>query len=422
MKARTADAARIAVFLTVFMGVALPVSGQIDSTRAQGWFREAAVLCEREGGRLWGVSLCGPMVFADPVSGSIATNQPAPAAERPRSLGYANSAVDWGGVHWATYVWQGIPGDDAKLRGRLIMHELFHRVQADLGLMTTSGQNDHLDTLEGRYWLRLEWRALAAALSLEGSARTEAMRDALAFRSSRHTAFPGSGENERRDEVREGLAQYTGTVTATSSHEEAVANTVKQLTDAETQPTFVRTFAYPSGAAYGVLLDELSPGWTRAVDGETDLGRLLMAAAGIEATVDATAAAERYQGSTLRAAEEERDTQQQARVEELRQRFVDGPVLKFRRGRQAAFVTTGATPIPGQGTVFFTYRTTSEWGSFETETGVLIHDDGESLSAPGPITVDGANVTGDGWTIVLAPGWVVRPGPRAGDYQVVRQD
>ena len=28
--------------------------------------------------------------------------------------------------------------------------------------------------------------------------------------------------------------------------------------------------------------------------------------------------------------------------------------------------------------------------------------------------------TGDGWTVTVAPGWTVRSGPRAGDYQIIR--
>ena len=51
-------------------------------------------------------------------------------------------------------------------RREFMLHELFHRIQPDLGLITLSGQNAHLDTVEGRVWLRLEWRALARALAL----------------------------------------------------------------------------------------------------------------------------------------------------------------------------------------------------------------------------------------------------------------
>jgi len=29
---------------------------------------------------------------------------------------------------------------------------------------------------------------------------------------------------------------------------------------------------------------------------------------------------------------------------------------------------------------------------------------------PGPVRIEGANITGDGWTVTVAPGWTVRPG------------
>jgi hypothetical protein len=35
----------------------------MDPQLAQRWFEEATKLCERDAGRLWGVSLCGPMVI-----------------------------------------------------------------------------------------------------------------------------------------------------------------------------------------------------------------------------------------------------------------------------------------------------------------------------------------------------------------------
>jgi hypothetical protein len=82
---------RVALPIAIAPILLLPIAShaQVDEQRAQQYFKEAAVLCERDGGRLWGISLCGPMVFADPVTRSIATNQPAPGAPRPATLGYA---------------------------------------------------------------------------------------------------------------------------------------------------------------------------------------------------------------------------------------------------------------------------------------------------------------------------------------------
>src|SRR5262245_59338962 len=123
---------KLVLFSCLLAAVPVPAAAQVDARRAEVYFKEAADLCEREGGRLWVVSLCGPIVFADPVTKTIATNQPAPAAERPPVLGYANAALEWGGVRWSTYVWQMLPADDAHRRGRLMMHELFHRIQPQL--------------------------------------------------------------------------------------------------------------------------------------------------------------------------------------------------------------------------------------------------------------------------------------------------
>ena len=87
--------------VVMIVGVA-PARAQVDEERAKIYFAEAAALCERDGGRLWGVSLCGPMVFADPVTRTIATNQPAPDAPRPRILGFANAALEWGDTRCAS--------------------------------------------------------------------------------------------------------------------------------------------------------------------------------------------------------------------------------------------------------------------------------------------------------------------------------
>jgi hypothetical protein len=244
------------------------------------------------------------------------------------------------------------------------------------------------------------------------------LRDALAFRMARRATFPGAAENERLLEMNEGLAQYTGTVASVTSTAEAAADTIDQLAKAAQSPTFVRTFAYPSGAAYGILLDEASPQWRRGIKNGDDLGQLLMVAARIRPPEDAEASAKLYGGSDLRMAEALRDSQQKLRIAELRRRFVEGPVIVLRPGRNASFVTSGMTPIPGAGTVYPNFRTTAEWGSLDAA-GVLMSAD-RKLTLPAPTSYERTTLKGDGWTLQLAPGWVVRPGSRQGDVQVVR--
>jgi hypothetical protein len=415
---------RSVVFLYVVAGFARPAVAQVDQQRAQEFFKEVQALCERDGGRLWGVSVCAPMVIADRRTQTIATSQPAPEGARPRLLGLVNAPVQWGGATWGAYMWDDVVNKTPRSRKELFLHELFHGVQPRLGLMAPALATEHLDAADGRYWLRLEWRAVARALRESGDERNLAVRDALAFRQARRMLYPASVEDERAQEITEGLAAYTGTVLAAQSAADAIVGAVDLLDGAETaalEASFVRTFAYVSGPAYGLLLDASSPGWTRRVRGTDDLATLLMRALAVQPATDATASATRYGGAEIRASEQKREQERQERVAELRRRFVDGPVLLIPGGSHS-YDTRGAVVIPGVGTVYFgPFRASGVWGTLEAEKGVLVASDGRSRRLAAPARPEGGAIAGDGWTFKAAPGWVVREGARRGDYEVVRQ-
>ena len=411
-----------ALFLIVLLGAAPAADAQVDQQRAQAYFREAQALCERDGGRLWGVSICAPMVIGDMRTQTFATSQPPPEEPRPPVVGLVNGPVKWGGVTWAAYAWNHLVNRSAQSRNEVLLHELFHGVQQQLGLFVPLVENEHLDALDGRYWLQLEWRALARALAASGAPRNAAVRDALAFRQERRRIYPVFAETERALEINEGLASYTGTALAASSRTEAVASALRVLTDAEKGESFIRTFAYASGPAYGLLLDETAPGWRRALRSTDDFGILLMNALAVQPANNAVAAAAVYGGVELRAAEEQREQLRQDRINELRQRFVDGPVLVIPGGGSGMSDSRGATVIPGSGTVYFhAYRASAAWGTLEAEKGVLLASDGRSRRVPAPVRQDDGTFSGDGWTFRPNPGWTVREGPRLGDYEVVRQ-
>src|SRR5215207_9473911 len=46
-----------------------------DVATAGRYFAEARALCGRDGGRLWGRSLCGPMMFADPTTRAVMASE-----------------------------------------------------------------------------------------------------------------------------------------------------------------------------------------------------------------------------------------------------------------------------------------------------------------------------------------------------------
>jgi hypothetical protein len=256
---------------------------------------------------------------------------------------------------------------------------------------------------------------------MAGEPRKRTVRDALAFRHARQMIYPAGVEDERAQEITEGLAGYTGTVLAAPSAAEAIASTIENLTFAETGESFVRTFAYSSGPAYGLLLDASSPGWTRRVRGIDDLATLVMSALAVQPASDAVASAARYGGAEIRVAEEQREQARQERLADLRRRFVEGPVLMIPGGNHS-YDTRGAVVIPGVGTVYFnSFRASGVWGALEAEKGVLVASDGRTRRVAAPMRRDDGTFAGDGWTLKPAEGWVVREGARRGDYEVVRQ-
>lgn len=409
--------------LLVLLGAATAAEAQVRPDLARRDFEEVTRFCERDAGRLWGVSLCGPMVIVDPATGTRATSQPEPEGPTPSLPRFTDGTVSWGGLRWFAWpVWM-LPDNDADARQRIMLHGLFHRIQSELGLITEDGFNEHLDTLEGRFWMQLEWRALRRAVESSGSDRGEAIADALAFRRERHRLFQGAAENERRDEIREGLADYTGVAAWADSPADAARAAAAALAAGEGQPAFVGNFESHSGPAYGVLLDDLLPGWRKQVRSTSDLGDMLASTIERPVTMDVAAAAGRYDAATLRAAEEARDRAQQARVAELRRRFVDGPVLTMAGTGSGTSNTIGSVGIAGVGTVFFgNYTLTAQWGRLFADGGVLRAVGGATLSVPVTGPLEGTTLKGDGWSATLNPGWVVRRAARPGSFTIVREN
>jgi hypothetical protein len=411
-----------ALLLLSLLGGATAAEAQVQSELAKRYFEEVTKLCERDGGRLWGVSLCGPMVIVDRATGTRATSQPGPDGQPPGG-GLADGPVSWGGLRWFSFPLYMLPEKDADVRQQVMLHGLFHRIQPELGLITEDGFNEHLDTLEGRFWIQMEWRALRRAVESTGSERAEAIADALAFRRERHRLFPGAADNERRDEIREGLATYTGVAAWADSPADAARAAAAALAGGELQPAFVGNFEAHSGPAYGVLLDDLLPGWRRQVRSTSDLADMLASAINRPATTNVAVAAARYDAATLRTIEEARDRAQQVRVAELRRRFVDGPVLTMPGTGSGTSNTTGSVGIEGVGTVLFgNFTLTAQWGRLTADGGVLRAAGGATLSVPVTGPLEGTSLRGDGWSATLNSGWVVRLAARPGSFTIVREN
>ncbi|MGH7730657.1 MAG: hypothetical protein ACRENJ_05330 [Candidatus Eiseniibacteriota bacterium] len=408
----------------------------MDTTAALAGLRRFAEACAIDGGALWGRSLCGPVALVDPgtrlaianradSAGTWATRDDGFVGRLPTGFALANTSFDFGGARWAM-VLLPLP-DDEFARVALLAHESFHRIQRDLFLWVSGPPCPHLDTREGRLWLRLELRALAAAVRARGDSAVRAANDALVFRRQRERLFPGADSLESQLEIQEGLAGYAGdrlAMAATGLGQERVARDMEGF---EKRASYVRSMAYGSGPGLGLLLDRYAPEWRRHLTRESRLAEMLARALRFEPPgaldFEARRRADAYGLAEVEGQEERRDRERRARVADYRTRLVEGPTLTLRAGNiNFSFDPNSLVPLGDLGTAYRTGTFMAAWGKLEVESGgALVGPDFTSLVVPAPTDTSAGPLHGPGWRLELAPGWGLRPSAvRPGNYEVGR--
>lgn len=428
----------VVAFVLLFYTGAAAQSAGIDTKLAAKYFQQLKQTSDRDGGRNWGLRLYGPMMFVDPGSGNIVANQAdlehklSPqdgvfVGKLPSQQNPANTAFDWAGVHWTMVMW---PVSELRQpRERLLLHECFHRLQEKLGLPARDAVNAHLDTLNGRIWIQIEWRALERALRQTGPARQAAIADALLFRAYRRSLFPYSANNENVLELNEGLAEYTGVRLSSVDLEETAVRANLILRQARNNATFARSFAYVSGPAYGALLDLSGRPWRASLKPSTDLGVLLQQRYGIRTRASeaaAHAAVARYEGDeivTIETGQERRRTQQ---IAEAKKKFLDGPVLilSLNDDVKYSYDPNNVIGIDSSNTVYPTMRLTDAWGILNVTDGAWLERNAAGylirVRLPAPTDLSARPLKGDGWSLELANGWDVVPADRPGEMKVIK--
>jgi hypothetical protein len=401
----------------------------IDPAKAEQAFAEARQISAKEGGRLWGKALYGPMLFVDPATRAVVANEPDAEGllhkegnlyigTLPKDLPIADSPLEWAGKRWTMLRWP-VPQETFP-RQIKFAHELFHRIQPAIHLDAPDMPNLHLDTEEGRLWLQIEWRALTAALIESGPAQITAIRDALGFRAHRHQLFARSAESERSLEIAEGVPEYTGLVTAAPDTDAARWWAAAKLADPDSSITFVRSFAYTSGPAYGLLLDQRLPGWRAKLSTQSDLGDLLASTLHGTANISAQSRAVLYGASAIRIAEADRAARANAEKVRYHALLVDGATLTLPGSKKFSFSFNPSALISlGEaGMVYPTFHATDSWGTLDVTEGVLVPTDFSRAAVAAPTDTTGSKLHGAGWTLEMAPGWRLVPGSRPGSYTI----
>lgn len=405
----------------VFPAQALPIAadGHDDpAATAAAAIAEYRVLCQRDHARLWGQSLCGPIMLVERDTRTLSVDRDVPGqglqrrrgvfvGQLPAHIGIANTATEWAGQRW-TMLQLPLP-QDRQARAELLMHEAFHRIQPARLPPPVAPLPEHLDQFDGRVGLRLEWRALAQALRSRSAQRQAAIADALAFRAWRRQRFQDAAVRENALEINEGLAEYTGRRLGDAG--DPAVSVIATLEDYDHRRGYVRSFAYASGPAYGLLLDALAPAWRQGLRPDSDLGTLLQHAAGDPPLPDPAVAGQRYGEEAIRREETTIREAHDQQAAQWRAQLVDGPLLRLPLVHMSIeFDPRTVFPLPPQGTVYPHAIIRDDWGTLTVERGVLLAGDWKSATVAGPASaVDGRN-QGPGWTLELAADWVLADG------------
>jgi len=265
------------------------VSSPICFDRVSHFFERLDAILNADDGYLWGISLHGPVVIADALTGYAVANMPDADGEiftkqgdlyighLPEGTHIGNTASFFGETLWGMVTWGLIEAkaDDIDSIILTILHELFHAQQHNVfeGWRSNAGRNPHMRELDSRVSIRLELNALLTALSATGDERLAAVHDALSIRAERRFLNTYAIPDENSFEIVEGTAVYTEAVLGRDNLDDRIALVESYMNlDSEHIPD---QFGYHSGALYALLLDEFAVDWRNGLSWDCDLSELL---------------------------------------------------------------------------------------------------------------------------------------------------
>ena len=421
-------------YLIIFFVLLWPVeaitSTQVNSLKYSEFFSQ---IREATAKSIWQHDLYGPILLVDPKSREIFANFPdnENALKRvgsiytgrlPEKINIANTTVRWSGKQWAMIMLPLPEKTDDKVN--LVVHELFHRAQEQLGFNLSNANNAHLDKMEGRILLRLELEALKSALSAEGSKMVQThVVNALALREQRYAIFENAKSKENELELNEGLAEYTGLLAAQRSTKNTKRHLVAQIEHFVKSPSFVRSFAYQTIPAYGYLLQFNDSYWNQDVTQSTNLIELFKIRFDFKgANVDSleiSALTSKYNGRQILQEEEKRKAHNDRVVADYRRVLIENSPLKINfENMNISFDPGNLVSLEGRGTVYPNLRVTDNWGVLEVTEGALMSHDWSNLQISKPTEIKADKVLGNGWSLNLSKGYQVVKA-KAGDHYLL---
>ncbi len=423
------------VVLAVTLNQLLAQSQTTYFDTISSYFEEAKKSTE-DGVKLWDINLYSPILLVDPDTRKIFSNYPDSmrilrktnsiyTGTLPESINIANTSINWSGRRWAMLILP-LPSEKSD-RINLMAHELFHVHQPTLGFKLYNPANNHLDSKEGRIYLRLELAALIQALNSEKqNDRLTFLHDALTFRKFRHSLFPQSNKTENELELNEGLAEYTGFMISTLSQKQAVKHFNQSIENFLLNPTFVRSFAYQTIPVYGYLLNKVDKSWNKKVSREANLTDYFIKAFKWKSKTDLKSRADKnqlkYNGTLINSQETEREEKIKHIIEENKKKFIELAHLEIQfEQMNISFDPGNIMPLEDKGTVYPNLRITDNWGILTVSNGALISPNWDKVSISSPEKFNDKTISGDGWILELSKGYHISKDDKTGNYKILKK-
>ena len=389
---------------------------------AKKTFSDINSLLKTDNGKFWNKQLNGPIILVNPETREFFANENNASLKfkeisslfsdtLPKNINIANTALNWDNKRW-TMVMLPLPIDETS-RNNLVVHELFHRIQPEIGFENLQEQsNAHLDTYDGRLLLKLELEALKSALSsITENEIGFNLKNALTFRSIRQSdASKKNAENSL--ELNEGLAEYTAIMLSGRNEKAMKLHLNNSINRFYTNPTFVRSFAYQTIPVYGYLLSKHKNNWHNEISCNTNLTDYFIESFAIDLTNNLSfeQIVEENQYGYLNIVENEktREEKRLAKIEGFKRIFLKEPTLKLNfENMNISFDPRNIIPLENFGTVYPTMRITDNWGILTVNNGALLDSNWGNVIVSTPTEIGNEIVKGNGWTLELKENWIV---------------
>lgn len=387
------------------------------------YFKEMATATKKSRS-IWDKNLYGPTMLVDLETRQIYANMPDAAGELtlrngiytgilPQTQHISNTYIHWNGTDWAMVM---LPLAENKYnRISLLAHERFHVIQSELGFTFQNDDCIHLDSKDGRIYLRLELEALKEAVS--ASSKVEVIKHltaALIFRKYRQSLFPEANQKENELELNEGIAEYTGEASCGRPEKEKVKHFTQNMDEFMQNPTFIRSFAYQTIPVYGYLLDKSHRGWNRSINRQTNLTDFFMNAFNIGQSHNIETEALLlqqngiYNSATIVSEEVKREEDRRELIAKYKGKFVEQPHFEIAfEQMKIQFDPRNIIPLEDKGTVYPNIEVIDNWGILHIKKGALMSPNWNKITVTPPENMGGGQLSGDGWTLELNEGYSV---------------